>query len=93
MIIANLLIGILTGLLVPRAERILKDISESIWLDDMGISDHEFDLAALLVILMIAAVVCALLGVDSSAFLLALGALFGLFGARIWRKIASGERT
>ncbi|MFO6463636.1 hypothetical protein ACK8OR_04525 [Jannaschia sp. KMU-145] len=91
MILLNLIIGILTGLAVPRMERWIKDWSESLWLGDMPISPHEFDLAALLVILMLAAVVCAILGIDSSAFLLALGALLGLFGKRIWARIQRGE--
>ena len=94
MILMNVVVGILAGLAVPRMERWLKDVSESLWLDGLPISAHEFDLAAMLVILMIAAVVCAILGVDSSAFLLAFGALVGLFGRRIWRKIAlSGDEA
>ncbi|WGH78394.1 hypothetical protein [Jannaschia ovalis] len=91
MILINLIVGILAGLAVPRAEKVLKDWAESIWLGDMPISDHEFDLAALLVILMLAAVVCAILGVDSSAFMLAFGALVGLFGKRLWTRIQRGE--
>ncbi|MEL7184737.1 MAG: hypothetical protein AAFY65_00030 [Pseudomonadota bacterium] len=91
MILVNLLIGVLAGLATPKLERWLKDVSESLWLGKMNISDHEFDLAALLVILMVAAVVCAIIGVDSSAFLLALGALVGLFGKRAWAAIVRGE--
>ncbi|WP_371153748.1 hypothetical protein [Jannaschia sp. 2305UL9-9] len=93
MILLNLVIGILTGMAVPRVERALKSWAESIWLGRMGISDHEFDLAALLVILMAAAVVCAVLGIDSSAFLLALGALVGLFGKRFWSRIMHPGET
>jgi len=64
MILVNLLIGVLAGLATPKLERWLKDVSESLWLGKMNISDHEFDLAALLVILMVAAVVCAIIGVQ-----------------------------
>lgn len=91
MILLNLVIGILTGLAVPRVEGMLRSWAESVWLGGLGISDHEFDLAALLVMLMVAAVICAVLGVDSSAFMLALGALIGLFGKRIWTRILNPE--
>ena len=85
--ILNILIGLIAGLLVPRAERWLKDVAESLWLGGLPLSEHEFDLAALLFILMVAAVILALMGVDSSAFLLCFGALVGLFGRRIWKRI------
>jgi hypothetical protein len=57
----------------------------------MPLTDHEFDLAALLVILMAFSLLGAIIGVDSSAFMLAFGALIGLFGKRIWAKIYRGE--
>ncbi|WP_308916971.1 hypothetical protein [Jannaschia sp. LMIT008] len=87
MIIVNFLIGVLTGLLVPRAERWLKGWAESIWLGGLPLEEHEFDLAALLVILMAAAIVVAVLGAPSNAFMLAFGALLGLFGKRIWARV------
>lgn len=85
--ILNFFIGVLTGLAVPYAERWLKDLAESLWLGGLPISEHEVDLAALLFILIVASVVLAMIGVGSSAFLLCLGALFGLFGKRIWARI------
>ena len=88
--ILNLIVGLLAGLAVPRAERMLKSFAESVWMGRLPIEEREFDLAALLVILMAAAILLALLGVDSSAFLLAFGALVGLFGKRIWARVASG---
>jgi hypothetical protein len=91
MILLNLVIGILAGLAVPSMERRMRDWAESLWLGDMPMSDHEFDLAALLVILMVAAVICAILGANSSAFLLTFGALIGLFGKRLWTRIRRGE--
>lgn len=91
MILVNFIIGLAAGLIVPRFEKTLRGWAESVWLGDMPISEHEFDLAALLVLLMLAAVLCAILGVDSSAFMLAFGALIGLFGKRIWARIQRGE--
>jgi hypothetical protein len=87
-ILFNFLLGIGAGLLVPRLEPHLKSWADSIWLERPPLSASEFDLAALLLVLMAAAVVCAALGVASSAFLLAFGALVGLFGRRLWRRIA-----
>ncbi|MEM8850092.1 MAG: hypothetical protein AAGE03_08660 [Pseudomonadota bacterium] len=87
----NLIIGLLAGLSVPKMERVLKGWAESIWLGRLPISDHEFDLAALLVILMVASLLTIALGADSNAFLLALGAFIGLFGKRIWARIQRGE--
>ena len=86
--ILNIVIGLLAGLATPALERWLRSIADSIWLGDIGITEHEFDLAALLVILMVASVVAAVIGVDSSVFLMCFGALIGLFGRRIWRRIA-----
>ena len=87
MILVNFLIGVGLGLLVPRAERAMKDWADSIWLGGVPLAEHEFDLAALLVLVMAAAIVVAMLGAASNAFLLAFGALIGLFGRRIWRKV------
>ena len=86
--ILNIVIGLIAGLLTPPLERWMRGVADSIWLGEIGISDHEFDLAALLVILMVASVVAAVIGVDSSVFLMCFGALIGLFGRRIWRRIA-----
>ena len=85
--ILNVIVGLLAGLLTPRLERWMRGVADSLWLDGLGISETEFDLAALLVILMLASVVVAVMGAASNAFLLAFGALVGLFGRRLWRRI------
>ena len=90
MIVLNFLVGVIAGLLVPWGERKLRAFAESVWLGGLPMSEREFDLAALLVILMIAAVVVGALGFGSSGFMLAFGALVGLFGRRLWRRIVSG---
>jgi hypothetical protein len=91
MIVLNFVIGILAGLAVPSLERAFRDFAESVWLGDLPLSDDEFDLAAMLVVLMLAAILIAAIGGDSSAFMLAFGALVGLFGKRIWVRISRGE--
>ncbi|KIT16138.1 hypothetical protein jaqu_21000 [Jannaschia aquimarina] len=87
----NLLVGLIAGLLVPRFERWLRDFSESVWLGGVPLSEKEFDMAALLVLLILASILLAILSVDSSAFLLSLGALFGLFGKRFWARVSMKE--
>ena len=90
--ILNLILGVVAGLLVPRGERWLRAWAESLWMGRPPLDEREFDMAALLVILIVTSVVLAMLGAESSAFLLCLGALVGLFGKRIWARIQSGER-
>jgi hypothetical protein len=60
-------------------------------LTDIKLADTEFDLLCLLVLLMVAAFICAVIGVDSSAFLLCLGALLGMFGPRIWAAVMNRD--
>ena len=93
MIVLNFIVGIIAGLLVPWGERKLRDFAESVWLGGLPISDHEFDLAALLVIMMLAALVVGAMGFGSSAFMLAFGAIVGLFGKRIWSRIVAGANA
>lgn len=81
--ILSLALGFGLGLVLPKAERWLKEFSESVWLDGLPISDHEFDLAALLVLLLFASLLLAIFAGGGSAFWLCSGALLGLFGKRI----------
>ena len=87
MIIFNFLLGALMGYLTPILEPKMKSWAESILLSEVKLKDTEFDLLALLILLMVAAFICALIGVDSSAFMMAFGAIVGLFGTRIWAMI------
>jgi hypothetical protein len=87
MIVLNFIFGIAFGAAVPWLERKLKEWAEQIYLGELPISEHEYDVVAVLAIVMIAAIVCAVFRVDSSAFLLALGIATGLFAGRIWKRI------
>ncbi|WP_420863122.1 hypothetical protein [Algirhabdus cladophorae] len=89
----NLALGLLAGFAVPLLEGRLKTAMESIALKEMPLRETEMDLLALLLGLMIAAAVAALLGIDSSVFLMALGALAGLFGKKIWAGVKSSTST
>lgn len=85
----NLLLGALAGLAVPMLEGRLKSALESIALKEMPLRETELDLLALLLGLMVAAAIAALVGVDSSVFLMAFGAVGALFG----KKIVAGIRA
>lgn len=91
MIFMNLLIGAGAGYLTPILEPRLKALAESITLTPIKPRDTEFDMLALLVMLMGAHVVLAILGVHSSVFAMCLGAGLGLFGKRIWAHFQSGQ--
>ena len=84
----NLLFGLAAGLLNPMFEKWLEGVAESIWLGEIGLTEREWDLLSLVLLLMIAAVLMAILGINGMPFWLSLGALIGLFGRRIlnrWR--------
>jgi hypothetical protein len=87
MIVLNFIIGIAFGAATPWLERKLRQWAEQVYLGELPISDHEYDVLAVLAIVMIAAIVCAVFRIDSSAFLLALGIATGLFADRIWKRI------
>jgi NhaP-type Na+/H+ or K+/H+ antiporter len=87
MIVMNLIVGIGFGLLTPWLERKLREWSERLYMDELPVRDHEFDVLAVLAVVALAAIACAVLGVDSSAFLLAVGIGLGVFGKRIWNRI------
>jgi len=89
----NLVLGAAAGLAVPMLEGRLKSAMESIALKEMPLRETELDLLALLVGLMVAAAVAALLGIDSSVFLMALGAIGSLFGKKIVAGIRSSAST
>jgi hypothetical protein len=87
MIVLNFIIGIAFGAAVPWLERKLKGWAEQLYLGELPVSDHEYDVVAVLVIVMLAAIFCAIFRIDSSAFLLALGIATGVFADRIWKRI------
>lgn len=83
----NIIIGLIVGLLLPSAEQVLKDWAEKVWLGRPPISDFEFDLVALLLILILASLLIMAMGGVSNGALLSVGVLIGLFGKRIWARI------
>ena len=85
----NLLLGAAAGFAAPLLEGRLKSAMESVALKDIRLNENEMDLLALLLGLLITATVAALLGIDSSVFLMALGAVASLFGKKIVAGIKS----
>ncbi|MCF6445348.1 hypothetical protein [Nereida sp. MMG025] len=89
----TLLIGVACGLAVPHVEGTIKGFMETVTLKSITLETNEMDMLALLVLLIGASMICGLLGISTSAFLLALGALLGLFGKRLVAAITSGTKS
>lgn len=90
----NLIFGAVAGLLTPIAEPIIRRALEQLALAELPVGETEFDVLSLIVMLMVVAGLLALMRVDSSAFLLLLGALLGLFGKHlvaVLRGVGRGE--
>lgn len=85
------LLGIGCGLAVPRAEQPLRTAIEKISLIKLNLEPAEMDVVSVLVLMIGASLICGLLDISSSAFLLALGTLIGLYGQRIIAGFRSGE--
>ena len=87
----TLLLGIGCGLAVPRVEQPLRIAIEKISLIKLKLEPAEMDVVSVLVLMIGASLICGLLDISSSAFLLALGTLIGLYGQRIIAGFRSGE--
>ena len=85
----NLILGAAAGALTPLVEPHIRRAIEGLALSQMPVGKTEFDVLSLLTMLMAAAILVALVGADSSAFVLLLGALAGLFGKRAVETIAN----
>ena len=77
------LLGIGCGLAVPRVEQPLQTTIEKISLFKLKLEPAEMDVVSVSVLMIAASLICGLLDISSSAFLLALGTLIGFFGQRI----------
>ncbi len=85
----NLFLGALAGYLTPQAEPHLDKALKDILLDDVPMKEGEFRLFAFIVMMIVASVLAALFGADSSAFLLLLGGGLGVFGQRIYKALTT----
>lgn len=85
----NLFLGVLAGYLTPQAEPHLNKALKDILLDEVPMKEGEFRLFTFVVMMIIASVLTALFGADSSAFLLLFGGGVGVFGQRIYQAITT----
>jgi hypothetical protein len=83
----NLILGAIAGFLTPIAEPHLKKIIAQMVPGKLPVGHSEFDMLTLIILLMAATVLIALLGGDSAAFVLLLGALLGLFGKQVYKGV------
>lgn len=84
----SLLLGAAAGFATPYAEPHIEKLLKNVLLDDVPMKEGEFRIFAFILMLMLAAVIIALGGANSSAFLLTLGGGLGIFGTRL---IAAGK--
>ncbi|WP_208347512.1 hypothetical protein [Pseudaestuariivita rosea] len=95
--LGSLIVGVIAGYLVPVIEPKLKAFMEKVALSEVKLDPNEFDLLTLIVMLIAGAAFCGVFGIDTSAFLLVVGAGVGLFGKRISdfvvQKVIRAERT
>lgn len=77
--ILTFLLGVAAGFATPFVEPFVRDAIAKIALDEVPISDREFDLLTLVLLLLLA----ALLTGGGSSLALLVGALVGVFGKRI----------
>ena len=80
--ILNLLLGAVAGFFTPMAEPHIRAALSKLALSEIPVGETEFDVLSLLTLLIGASVLVAILGEDSMAFPLLVGALGGLFGKR-----------
>lgn len=85
----NLFLGALAGYLTPQAEPHLKKAMKDILLDEVPMKEGEFRLFTFIVMMIVAAVLTALFGADSAAFLLLLGGGLGVFGSRLYQALTT----
>ncbi|MEJ6391736.1 hypothetical protein V8J82_00630 [Gymnodinialimonas sp. 2305UL16-5] len=82
----SFILGAVAGVLTPTFEPMVRRAMEQIALAKIPISETEFDLLTLVLLLLVAAI----LTFGHSSIALLLGALVGLFGKRIVAKVRGG---
>ncbi|MEM8980328.1 MAG: hypothetical protein AAGD04_12640 [Pseudomonadota bacterium] len=81
--IFNFILGLLAGYLVPVVEPMVKQFMEKIALESVELDPNEFDMLALIVLLLAALALVLLFRFESNAFMLVFGAGIGLFLKRL----------
>jgi len=87
----TVILGAVAGYVAPMVEPQVRKAMEGVTLSKIDVEDNEFDLLTLLVMLLAAAVLAMLLGLNGGAIALLIGAILGVFGKRILAAIQGGS--
>lgn len=89
----NLFLGALAGYFTPQAEPHIHKALKDILLDEVPMKEGEFRLFSFIIMMIFAAMLTALFGADSSAFLLIFGGGLGVFGSRLYKAATTKKIT
>ncbi|QBX99765.1 hypothetical protein E2K80_02690 [Rhodophyticola sp. CCM32] len=87
----NLVLGAIAGYLTPIAAPHIKRVLEDTFQVKPPPGEVDYDMLSLVTLLLAAAILVWLFGLNSMAFPLVLGALSGLFGKQIYQMIMTPE--
>ena len=87
----TILLGAVAGYTAPMVEPQVRKAMEGVTLSKIEVAEGEFDLLTLLLMLLAAAVLVMLLGLNGGAIALLIGAILGVFGKRILAAIQGGS--
>ncbi|KNG94903.1 hypothetical protein [Pseudaestuariivita atlantica] len=88
--ILALILSIVAGAGVRIMEPVVRDTLKNVTLMDLAISDGQYDMLTLMLLLLAVIVLCTLFGIPTPAFLIVLGATVGVFGKQILDALRDG---
>ncbi len=90
--IVTMLLGAAAGYATPIAEPRVKEISAKIDMVDKIVGEGGYTIFTLLVLLFLAAVVCAIIGASTSAVWLTLFVVVGMYGQKAYQVFKDGKQ-
>jgi len=87
----TLILGACAGYFAPMVEPQVRKAMENVTLAKIEVAEGEFDMLTLLLMLLAAAVLALLLGLNGGAIALLVGAILGVFGKRILAAFQGGS--
>ena len=79
----SFILSIAAGYAVRPAEPMVRDAIKNITLMDLAISDGQYDMLTLLLLLLALVVLCTIFSIPTPAFIVIVGALIGVFGKQV----------